>query len=224
MLPISVAVAYFIGYATLPRSWAALIPQENQAWQWLPYLGLAAAIFAASFPPSPQWSAWKFTVVALAPIAAAALAPSWPIFGFGKQSLRIFVAIYLLIVGLPLQHLPSRLAGNILAGALCFTAIAVALATGMMVSTRMAQLAAMAAAAIAGSWIALQFGRRQIEPTLRSLIPVFTLLIGGVAWSACVEPDPPLAWLLILPLLPLFIWLAALKRPSQLPFAPKKIG
>jgi hypothetical protein len=219
ILPISVAIAYFLGYATLPRSWAALIPQENQSWQWLPYLGLTAAIFAASFPHSPRWSAWKFTVVAVAPIAGAALAPTWPIFGLGQQSLRVVVALYLLAVGLPLQHLPSRLVGNAFAALLCTTAIAIALASGMMVSTRLAQLAAIAAAALAGSWIGFQFGRRPIESSFRSLIPVFAVLIGGVAWSACVEPDPPLAWVLILPLLPLLIWLTVILRRPQLPFA-----
>jgi hypothetical protein len=221
VLTSAVAIAYFAGYAMLPRSWAAFIPQANQSWQWLPYLGLAAAAFAASLPPSHRSPAWKLAIVAVAPMAGAALAPTWPVFGFGRGALQWFVVIYLLVVGVPLQHLPARMLNQWLLGLLCFVATAVAVAIGAFVSTRLAQLGALAAAALAGSWIAGFVGPRQGESPLRSLIPVFTVLVGGITFVASVEPDPPQAGLLAIPLLPLVLWLPP---ALGLHFARGKIG
>jgi len=221
VLTSAVAIAYFTGYAMLPRSWAAFIPQATQRWQCLPYLGLVAALFAVSFPPSQRSTAWNLTIVAVAGMAGATLAPNWPVFGFGRKALELFLTFYLIVVGVPLQHLPARMLTQWLLGLLCFVAAAVAVAIGAFVSTRLAQFGALAAAALAGSWIAGFVAPRAGGSPLRSLIPVFTVLVGGIAFVACVEPDPPQPGLLAIPLLPLVLWLPP---ALGLPFARGKIG
>src|SRR5262245_35851631 len=77
-LPAAVAVGYFAGYLTLPRSWAALVPQPGQAWQWLPYLGPLAAACATIFPS--QVVLRRIAIAGLAIVTGSLLTPNWPIF------------------------------------------------------------------------------------------------------------------------------------------------
>jgi hypothetical protein len=86
-----------------------------------------------------------------------------------------------------------------------------ALATGAMVSVRLAQLAAIAAATFAGcSVVVVRRAGRSSGESAAGVVPVFAALAGGAAWTASVDPDPPQLMLLAFPLLPLVLWLAAL--------------
>jgi len=205
--PGAVALGFFAGYAMLPRDWAPFIPGQNQPWQWLPYAGLVAAILASSFAPEAKSQAWKFAIIPAAAITAIYLTPSWPVFGLGPEKLRWVLLVYLLLIGVPLQHLPARLLNRSFAALLAVVAAITAIATGAMVSSRLAQLAAIAAGALAGTCVAGSFGAKSSDAPLRSLIPVFSILVGGIAWIACVEPDPPQTITLGLPLIPLAVCL-----------------
>lgn len=207
VLPVAVALGYYAGYAALPRSWAALWPQANQAWQWLPYLGILAAAFSTFAHVFPRSPAWRLAVVAVAPLVAAALAPTWPVYDFSRQPLIWLIAIYLLVVGIPLQCLPKRLFNLSFVGILTAAAALLALVTGAVQSVVLAQLAAIAAGALAGSAIASAVGPKPSDSSLRSLVPVFVALVGGAAVVVAVEPDPPQTGLLAIPLLPLAMWL-----------------
>src|SRR5262249_49485167 len=92
---------------------------------------------------------------------------------------------------------------------------------GAMVSARLAQLAAMSAGAFTAAAISNAWFLKASDRAHRSLIAVFAILIGGIAWLAFVEPDPPQPMLLIIPLLPLLLWLATAVR---VPFAGLNIG
>jgi len=215
--PCAVAIGFFAGYVVLPREWAALIPDPNQRWQWLPYGGLMAALFAVGCPPAPKSQAWRFAVIAAAPIAAYYLTPNWPVFGLPQQQLRWALVMYLLLVGVPLQYLPARLLDQELLAAMAAAAALTAVATGAMVSSKLAQLAAIAAGGLAGSWIAGLLGGKRGQLPGQSVVSVYAVLVGGIAWLACVEPDPPKLALLAIPLAPLALWIVCLAdmwRPS----------
>src|SRR5207244_4034708 len=96
-----------------------------------------------------------------------------------------------LAIGVPLQFLPAWLLNQSIAALMAVVAALLAIATGAMVSSRLAQLAAIAAGALAGTWLAGFLGAEASDESARSLIPVFSVLVGGTAWIACVEPDPP---------------------------------
>jgi hypothetical protein len=156
-------------------------------------------------------------------MAAAILAPGWPVFGLTRRPLQVIVALYLIIVGMPLLYLPSTVSKSWLAPALAISGAIGAAAVGAAVSTRLAQLEAIAAAAFAGAAVA---GRtvtkaRASDRAMRSLIAVFAVLCGGVSWLASVEPDPPQTLLLAGPFLPALLWLSGLIR---LPSAGAKIS
>jgi len=205
----AVAVGFVAGYALLPRNWAAWKLDATQPWTSLPYLGLMAAIFAAAFPPAPRSQSWKFVLVAVGPIAAVYLTPNWAVFGLAREKARWILLAYLLLVGVPLQYLPARLANHALPAILAVAAAMAALVSGAMVSIRFAQLAATAAGALAGSWIAALLSPKPGLPG-KNVVPVYTVLVGGIAWIACVEPDPPQTGSLVIPLIPLALWLVPL--------------
>src|SRR5205814_1500191 len=152
--PCAAAIGFFAGYAMLPRDWAGFRPDYQQPWTWLPYLGLVAASFAAAFPPSRRSQAWKFVLIVVAPIAAACLTPNWPVFGLTRERLQWVLVVYLLLVGVPLQYLPARVANKGLLAVMTAAAVLTAIASGAMVAIRFGQLAAIAAGALAGTWIA----------------------------------------------------------------------
>src|SRR6478609_5193576 len=97
VLPCAVVIGFFVGYLVLPRSFTALVPQQNQPWQWLPYFAAITAILSASLSPISRPAAWILPLVVSACIAAAAFAPSWPIFGLTQRPLHLLVALYLVL-------------------------------------------------------------------------------------------------------------------------------
>jgi hypothetical protein len=205
----AVAVGFVAGYAMLPRDWAGWKPDAVQPWTWLPYGGLLAAIFASAFPPVPRSQAWKLVLIAVAPMAAVYLTPNWPVFGLGREKVRLLLVGYLLLVGVPLQYLPARLVDRGLLAVMTAAAVLTAVASGVMVSMKLGQLAAIGAGGLAGAWIAGLLRAKRGDLPAHSVIPVFAVLVGGVAWIACVEPDPAKASLLVIPLFPLVLWLVA---------------
>jgi hypothetical protein len=205
----------------LPRSFAALVPQQNQAWQWLPYFGVITALLSASLSPMSRPAAWIFPLVIAACTAAAAFAPNWPIFELPPRWLHMVVACYLLIVGGPLLYLPGRVQERWMLPALACSGAITAVGIGAMVSTRLAQLAALSAGAFAAAAIVSAWLAKASERSLRNLIAVYAVLVGSPAWLAFVEPDPPQWPLLIVPLLPLLLWIASAIR---VPSAGAKIG
>jgi hypothetical protein len=211
--PISAAVAmgFAAGYLALPRSWAALVPGQEH--HWLPYLGIATAATASACHLSRNsWLRWP-VFIALATLAAWVLTPSWPIFGVNRPLSVGIATIYFLLIALPLELLPSRLLGAAFLALLTLAAAIAAVAIGAQVSLRFAQLAAVTGGALAGCWVAQYLGARSSEKSIRGLIPVFAVLVGGVSFIACVEPDPHASFLLALPFTPLFAWLGAFCHP-----------
>jgi hypothetical protein len=210
VLPVAIALGYFAGYAVLPRSWAALLPQPNQAWQWLPYLGLFAAALAAvshALAKAGRTITWYLAIFSIAPIVGAALAPSWSVYGLTRKPIIYLIAAYLIVVGIPLQRLPARLLNLSFLAVLTTAATLLALVTGAMQSVTLARLAAIAAGALAGSTIACAIGPRPTDAWLRGIVPVYVALVGGAAVVFAVEPDPPQPGVLAIGLLPLAMWL-----------------
>ncbi len=222
VLPCAVSIAYFSGYATLPRAFATFSPQTGQAWAWLPYLGLLAAITAASPPPTTKLSIRVILLTILATLSAVALSPIWSVYGFSRIPLAVFLSIYLLAVGFPLQQSPPHSYNRQSLYLLLAISILNTLAIGAIYSTRHAQLAALFAAALTGISIALRFRSKAPDLALSPLAPLFATLVGGIAWLACVEPDPPKPILLAIPLLSWAI--LALHAMLRLPSAPPRIG
>jgi len=211
-IPAALAIGYYAGYLVLPRSWAALVPQPQQAWQWLPYLGPLAA-GCATLVGSRRRVHW-LAMASLAIVSGALLTPTWPIFGLTWPVSIVILTAYLIGLELLLRFCLQRTSAFGLLGMLSPAAAIAALCIGIVLSTRIAQLAAIAATAFLGCWLAQFAVLKSNERSSSSIIPVFTILVAGTAFTACVDPDPPKWPLLLLPAVPI----------ALSPFARRKIS
>src|SRR5262245_34797907 len=150
-LPAAAAIGYFAGYLMLPRSWAALVPQSAQSWQWLPYLGPLAAACATIF--QSQVILRRVVLAGLAIVSGSLLTPNWPIFGLAWPASIVVLTAYLLALCFvfELAFRRSALSHGLLV-LLSFAAAITAVGIGAALSTRLAQLAAIAATAFLGCW------------------------------------------------------------------------
>jgi len=196
-IPAAMALAYVISYTLLPE-WASIKPERH--WQWLPYLAMAAAVvgpvgFAAGRP------AWvrSLALTALAVGAAFLLVPNWPDLQPARQLSIALVALYLSSLILSVEWLAPRLSPAVLLGLLATGGAALAITLAGIVSVRFGLLAVMSAAALAGCCLASIIVRQPRPLELRSAAPLYAVLFGGAAYVGCIEPQPPLWWLLLMP-------------------------
>jgi hypothetical protein len=211
LLPLALGGSYFVGSLALAPDWAALLPR--QPWEWLPYLSVTIAAGGA-------WSAGRraairwLALLGMTLLAACLLAPPWAIFGVPWPASIAVAILYLLAVVALLELFPPRLPAVRAIGFHSLVAAIAAACIAAQISIRIAQLAALVAAALAGCWLALLQSNKAGGVPAHSLNPVFALLIGGVAYTACFYPERPLLGLLLLPILPLI----------ASPFARRTIG
>ena len=213
-LPAGMSIGFFAGYVALRQEWAALVPK--QSWQWLPYLGVAIACImvvrlGARYERALRW----LRLLGAAIMASSALTPTWQIFGVSWPLSIGFAIGYLLLVAGPLESMPARLVGRTLFGFMTLAAVLSAAAIGAEVSVRYAQLAGIAAASLGGASLATIRGANARESAIRALIPVFAVLVGGIAFVAAVEPEKPLVCLLLPPLVPAVLWIGAVALRSR---------
>jgi hypothetical protein len=208
-LPVAVAAGYF-ACCWLVGEWS-LLPQRPR--QWLPYLGCAAAFLGQRGKPSwVNWIAWTV----LAAIGAWLLVPTWDSLWPPRPVMVPLLATYwLLVMGL-LANLPDRLTGTLFTKLLAAAALASALLILIGVSIKIGQFSLAAAAALAGSAASLLLWRSrratadQALLSERALVPIFAILVGGLAFSGTIDPPAgPLPIILLAPAAPLALWLFA---------------
>jgi hypothetical protein len=203
-LPCGVAAGFIAAYVVVFK-WAALSPDRH--WQWLPYLAAAAALVgpARASPSRLGWLRWTVFLV-LAASTAFFLVPKWETLRPARPASIAILALYLALLMAGVDRLPKRLSTAWLLATLALTGLALAgvLADG---SVRYGQVAGMGAAAFAGSWLVVAVGRRSSAFECRSIAPLYSVLIGGMAYVGCVEPEEPLWWLLLIPAVPLVVGL-----------------
>lgn len=209
LLPFAIALAFVAGYAVLPRDFAGFVPEPGQPWKWLPYLAvLSAAIPSALSAFDKPWAA-GLALFATMPIIAICLKPNWPVWSLEPPTSRWLLLAYLLLVGLPLALLPPKRLQRGMLLVLAVTATVLALATGALISTRFAQLAAIASCSFLGAGIATRLVPSVRAATCQPAIPLYCTLVAGTAWIASVDPDPPAVTPLLIPVLPLCLWVLA---------------
>ena len=137
--------AFFAGYLALPRSWAALAP--DQAWQWLPYLGIAAAVAVQHAFTRIGCGGWLRCVWPCWPaVFSRRTGPSSAFRGRGRSSSRL---LYSWLIAALLEALPGRAHCWTPLHACCIRGTLSAVAIGAEVRIEVAQLAAIAAG---GGW------------------------------------------------------------------------
>jgi hypothetical protein len=211
------AAGFFAGYALLP-SWAELVPSRH--WHWLPYLTAAATLIGPIGLTEGGVSRAMRGLLQLAIAGAAAwlLVPTWATLTPPRLVSVALLASYLVLLMVLLDHLPLGTVGRRFPVLLCAAACVTAALIAYAVSVTYGRVAGLAAAALAGICVAawLRFDAAE----LRGLIPAFAVAVGGAAYVACIDPQPPQLGLLLAPAAPLGLWvcafgpLARLRGPS----------
>jgi hypothetical protein len=206
VIPVAVAGGFVLGCFLLKRSTLPLVP--DQAWHWLPYLTLAVAALSAAIAQGYETHRLSavLAVVAVAWLSGGVLTPNWPLFGKTWPVSIVWLGLYLSVLSMPLFLIASEPNKDWLAAAMALTAMIVTVTIAAMVSFRLAQPAGIAAGSLTAAFVCLMLLRPRETNIIRSLTPLNALLVGGSAFTAGVEPDPPLTWLLAIPLLPLAFW------------------
>lgn len=213
-LPLGVALGFFAGYWLLP-DWAPLWPTRH--WQWLPYLVLPTAI-AGGLPERAGRLVRWFALAVLALAAAWLLVPKWPDLYPPRLVSVGLVTAYLMVLSAALDALPDRAAGRWFAGSL--VAVAAVLTVVLLTlgtSALFARVSLVAAAALAGSFVATYFAGLNSAQATRGAAPVYVILTGGLAYVGAIEPSQPLPWMLLVPAVPLAWWLMAVSKQRAVP-------
>lgn len=203
---------FVIGYVLLPE-WAEVRPSRH--WHWLPWIAIAAGVTGALGVRAPSYVKW-FLIVATSVAAAWFLVPTWSSLSPPRPVWLIALSAGLLVLINLTEPLPPRIGGKLFLGLLSITAAGVALTIAACISLTYARIAGLAACALAGVSAAAWLRRSDNDIAVRAAVPAIQVVVGGIAFVACIEPDPPQYGLLLLPAAPLGLWVAELRSLRQL--------
>lgn len=201
---------FVIGYLLLPE-WAAVRPSRH--WHWLSWIAIAAGftgVLGICVPRTVKW----FLIAATSLAAAWFLVPTWASLSPPRPVWLLALATgFSLLVGLA-EPLPPRIGGRRTLGLVSITAAGVALTIAACISLTYARIAGLAACALAGVWGAAWLRRCEDDIAVRAAVPAIQIVLAGIAFVACIEPDPPQYGLLLPPAAILGVWVGEL-RPLQ---------
>jgi hypothetical protein len=124
------------------------------------------------------------------------------------------VAAFLFSLMALLNQLPERLLGTWLLFQLMLVSGAVAVLLAAEISFTFGRLGIIAAAALGGCWAAGCLAKSAV--VARSVIPVFAVMAGGLAYVGCIGREPPLWALMLVVAAPLALWACAIGPLSRM--------
>jgi hypothetical protein len=211
------AAGIALGYVLLPE-WAPLAPERH--WQWLPYLAIAGAILGA-IASGDRVLSWERALVSalLSAVAALAIVPFWESLQPPRPiSVPLLGCYFYLLITLT-AAVPQRLQGRTFTALLTLSAVTTTLVVAIEVSLKFGHLGAVLFSSLAGvAACGLFFPMRSTEASdaslsialsNRSLVALYGVAIGGLAFVGAIEKTPAATPLLILPAAPLVLWLFA---------------
>jgi hypothetical protein len=150
----------------------------------------------------------------IAGVAAWLLAPNWPDLEPPRHVFVLRLGGGLFALMTLLAALPARMLGPQFPFLLFASASATAVVIAEPVSLQYGQVAALASAALLGCTTSTWLGVK--GAALRGLVPVYAVLVGGMAFTGSIEPEPPIYAILLAPLAPWMLWLCAYGPLSRL--------
>lgn len=203
---------FVIGYVLLPE-WAAVRPSRH--WHWLPWIAIAAGVTGSMGVHAARYVKW-FLIVATSAGAAWFLVPTWSSLSPPRPVWLVALSAGLsLLIGFT-EPLPPRVGGRQSLCLLSITAAGVALTIAACISLTYARIAGLAACALAGVWGAAWLRRTDDDVAVRAAVPAVQIVLAGIAFIACIEPDPPQYGLLLPPAAILGVWVGELRPLRKL--------
>jgi hypothetical protein len=209
-LPVAVVAGFLVGYFL---SNAAVL-EPKRTWEYLPYLAvLAGLVGAVSIAERIRFYERWSVQLALALLAAYYLTPTWAVLQPVRHHYILSLGAYLFLLTACVVPLGRRTPAPLLTLVLALTGFGTAAVGAAEVSTTISELALIASAATFGCFLATLFGGAL---DARGMVLPVVILVGGLAFTIHIEPDPPLRAMLLLPLAPLALWLSAIPAVARL--------
>jgi hypothetical protein len=196
---LALGAGYLAGYLLLPDR-GDLLPRSH--WHWTPWLAVGATLLGPVAAARGLRSFDCGSVLAAASIVAACLlAPTYADLQPPRATVIPLLAGALSLLAAALEALSPRFSARAWLAYMTMSAAATTALIGLAVSATFALAAAVATAALAGSWLAT-LGRGD-SGQVRGLGLPFAIVFGGWAFVAGIEPREPQWPLLLLPAAPL---------------------
>jgi hypothetical protein len=201
---VSFAVGAFVGFVLLPST-STLAP--GQFYEWVLYIAILGAFVAGLTRADGVTRGERWTAIyVFAPIAAWLIVPQWPSAVPAWQIQWAGVSLAIMLLTALLYPLPQMLSGR----SLPWWLMLVLAATSVILfdqSETFGMLAALATGALAGCAVAALFAREL--PDWRSLVLPYVIVLVGYAYTGAVYPTEPKWLMLLLPLVPLALWICS---------------
>jgi hypothetical protein len=209
---VAFALGAFISFVLLPST-QTLAP--GQFYDWILYLGILAAFLSGLTRAEGVTRGERWTVVyVFAPVAAWIIVPqefqpvpTWPI-----QFAGISLAIMLLTA--IVNPLPQLLPGRAFPWWIMLVMATVSLLLFDQQGETFGRMAALPAGAFAGCGVAALFARQPVD--WRSIVLPFVVFAVGYANLGAVYPTEPNWWFLLIPFVPLTLWICSVGPLSRL--------
>ena len=195
----SFAAAVVVGLICLPST-KTLAP--TQFWEWIPYLGLVAALVSGITSAAGVMRGERWTAVYLfAVVAAWLLVPKWPELSPPWPIHVATAAAAIITITALLSQIPDRLRGQAFPAWLTITAACSSVLVLSEVSETFGMLAALPSGALFGCSVAAWLQKSPAD--WRSIAMPFTVVVGGYAYLGAVYPTSPIWPMVLIPAVPL---------------------
>ncbi len=204
------AAGFFAGYALLePRHL-----RPSTYWQWLPWLGIVAAIagpigLASRVPSVGRWTLWLVVSTA----SAWLLVPTWADLNPSRGVYVTVFAAYVFLLTALLDALARRTSGTMFSLSLCVSASSGAVLLAAFVSVRFGLLTVASAAALSGCW-AISF-RDSSRELVCGVTLFYSVVIGGLMLTGQVAAVLPSACFVLILAAPLMLWVCEIPPLSR---------
>jgi hypothetical protein len=206
------ALGVFASFATLPST-RSVIP--SQYWEWIPYFGLLAALVAGLAGAHGVSRGERIVTTLLTCILGAwFFVPTWPDLEPSRSAYVATVATGMFLLAVLLEPLPARLPGRLFPWWLMCAAGTGSLIMMVELSETFGRLSGLPAAALAGCGVAMLVTKSAVAG--RSLALPYAVVVGGYAFAGSIYPSPPLWLLLIVPVVPLMLWVSVVGPIARL--------
>ncbi len=207
------SAAGYCGGCLLVQPWGDLLPSRHFHWPF--YLALAAAVAGPlSIAADPQRGiGWRVQLLA-AIVAALVLVPTYAHLSPPRWVQVPLLAAYLFALAASLAPLANRIDPPTLVGLWSLAAATLAVLTAALFSLTYGIPAAIAAAALAGCWLAMLIAPDR--DAAGGLCLSYALVVGGWGFIAATGIQPRLWGLLLATLAPLALWCVASQSQQRL--------
>ncbi len=185
---------------------------------WPPWLAVVSAVVGPIIVAGGLAFLERWLLALLAALATAALiVPDWPELWPARPISMAAVTAALACIARGAESVARRQPARLMGLTVCITAVAASALIAASLSFRLGESALTTASALTGVALALLI--RPDESAIRGLALPYAIGVGAWCYVAAIElppPEPPIWGLMLIPAVPLTLWLTACGPPARM--------